>query len=138
MTSAGRKRHFIAYATVAVVSALPILLHVVKLIGAGEFSTGWDILSTGDLILVAAALAAGSATEVMLQREDRGLTDAEFAIVVAILVLLFTAGLAFGYVSVGDGASHKALIGWCSILPFLASLGLGTATIFATADKGDQ
>ena len=76
----GRRRLIITYCAGLVVSAVPVLFHVVELIGKGEFHSGWDILSSGDLILVAGVLSDGSAFELMRQKTTTGLTENELLI----------------------------------------------------------
>lgn len=126
-----RRRHMIAYTIVVLVSAVPIIFHIVKSIATNEFHSGWDVLSSGDLILVAVAVSAGSAVELMRRKDTTGLDEIELLILGATLALLFTSGWLYAFVTGGTAAAHKALIGWCSLGPLIVSLLIGTGSILS-------
>ena len=120
------------------VGGVPIIWHVVKLIGSDEFHSPWDILSSGDLITLAAVVSAGSAGELM-RAKSTALTNVELLILLGTFLLLFSSGWIYAYVTGGTAASHKTLIGWCSLGPFLVCLVVGIGSIFSVTErKGDR
>ncbi len=119
------------------ISLVPVVWHVVELVGKDELHSWWDIFTTGELIVIAAVLASASAGD-FLRKKANGLTHLELVILGSTFTLLFMSGWLYAFVRSEDASHHKNLVGYCCLGPFVASLLIGASIIFIDSEEGHR
>jgi hypothetical protein len=138
LASSSRRRRLIVWFIFGlVVSVIPVLWIFLKLVLKKEPHGTWDVLSTGDLIVISAVLAAASVGELLGRKRGRDLSEGELVIVGATFVLLLCSGWLYAIVSALSDPANRRWPGVFCLVAFAISVVIGASSIWIdTSEEG--
>ena len=119
------------------ISIAPVLFHVIELAAKHELHSGWDAFSTGEVIIIAAVLAAASVGD-FLRRKATSLTTRQLSVVGFAALLLLFCGWLYCFVQSDSAKGQAEFVGWCCIAPAVCSLVIVASSLLVEPEEGPR
>lgn len=130
-----RRRLAIWFVFGILVSLVPLAYRFGGLVAAGSSRSLTDVLSTGDLFVIAMVVAASSVGDLISRKTTGGISLSEAMIMGFTFLLFMFGGWLYAFVSFDPSFAHGQSVVPISIITFAASVIVGASSIWV--DRSD-